>query len=427
VTSRATYGDVLRLGEFRALFVAHVVSMAGDVLNKVAVAVLVYQRTDSPILAAAAYAAGFLPTAVGAGALAALADSRPPRQIMIIGDCVRLACVLLMITPGMPVWALLALVFCSGAIASVFRGARQAILPDMLGHPDRYRLGRSLMSIAVNSSQIAGFGLGGLLLVAITPQAVLAIDAATFAFSGLVVVRWVKSRPAARQQSNHGTLRQTWEGNRAIVADTRLRRLLILQWAPVACAMAPTALAAPYAAHLGAGAVGVGLLMSAPACGMIPGDILVGRVLSARARQRLTPVLAASMCAPLITLAADPPLPVACVVFVVCGAASAYTLAVDQAFAEALPAHLRGQGMVLAGSGLMLCQGGLMALAGVAAEVLPPPLTAASAGLLGLVVLPWALRGKPWLDRSSGPREPDGQEHVEGPWPGSPVDVRKGR
>jgi hypothetical protein len=43
--------------------------------------------------------------------------------------------------------------------------------------------------------------------------------------------------------------------------------------------------------------VGVGLLMSAPACGMIPGDILVGRVLPARTRQRLTPVLAALMCA----------------------------------------------------------------------------------------------------------------------------------
>jgi hypothetical protein len=45
----------------------------------------------------------------------------------------------------------------------------------------------------------------------------------------------------------------------------------------------------------------------------------------------------------------------------------------------------------------MLAQGLLMALAGVVAGVLPPPLAAASAGLLGLALLPWGLRGKPWL------------------------------
>jgi hypothetical protein len=122
----------------------------------------------------------------------------------------------------------------------VFRGARQALLPDMLGDPDRYRLGRSLMSVAVNSSQIAGFGLGGLLLVVITPQAALAIDAATFAFSALVVALGVKPRPAARRHADHSTLRQTWDGNRAVLGDARLRRLLILLWAPVACAMAPS-------------------------------------------------------------------------------------------------------------------------------------------------------------------------------------------
>ncbi|MFJ4105714.1 MFS transporter [Amycolatopsis japonica] len=402
MTRGPTYGDVLRNGEFRALFVAHVVSIAGDILSKVAVAVLVYDRTGSPLLTAAATAAGFLPNVVAITTFAAIVDSLPPRRVMILGDCARACCVVPMILPGMPVVMLLVLIFCSGTVAAVFRGARQSVLPDLLG-PEGYVVGRSLMSITVQVGQVAGFGFGGLLLLAVTPRTALAIDVATFALSAVVVALGLKSRPAMSVERPNGTVRRTWRGNRVILARPRLRRLLALQWVPVACAMSPGALAAPYAEHLGAGTVAVGLLMGAPACGMVPGDVLVGRFLSSRRRQRLVPWLAVGMCLPLCVLVVDPPLPVVLAALVVAGAASAYTIAADQVYVENLPEGLRGHGMVLAGAGLMLSQGVAIGLIGMAAQIVEPQIAAAVAGLLGCVGGLAALRGRPYLSESAGP------------------------
>ena len=54
-----------RCGEFRALWLSVTLSSAGDRLALVALAVLVYERTRSPLLAAVAYSAGYLPWVIG--------------------------------------------------------------------------------------------------------------------------------------------------------------------------------------------------------------------------------------------------------------------------------------------------------------------------------------------------------------------------
>ena len=57
----ATSRDVFAVREFRALWLSVILSAAGDRLALVALAVLVYDRTGSPLLAAVAYTAGYLP------------------------------------------------------------------------------------------------------------------------------------------------------------------------------------------------------------------------------------------------------------------------------------------------------------------------------------------------------------------------------
>jgi len=49
---RVTFGAVLRVAEFRALWIAEAQSMAGDQLARVALSVLVFDRTGSPSLTA---------------------------------------------------------------------------------------------------------------------------------------------------------------------------------------------------------------------------------------------------------------------------------------------------------------------------------------------------------------------------------------
>ena len=76
---RARYRDVLGQREFRALFLANIVSMLGNVVAAVALTVLVYEQTRSPALAASVMALAFLPYLLGGVLLGAAADRLPAR------------------------------------------------------------------------------------------------------------------------------------------------------------------------------------------------------------------------------------------------------------------------------------------------------------------------------------------------------------
>ena len=53
------------MGEFRALWLAQVLSVAGDQLARVALTLLVYDRTHSALLAAVTFAASVVPAFIG--------------------------------------------------------------------------------------------------------------------------------------------------------------------------------------------------------------------------------------------------------------------------------------------------------------------------------------------------------------------------
>ena len=59
---QATYGEVIAVREFRALWGAQGLSLLGDQLAQVALAVLVYDRTHSALATAAVYALTYLPS-----------------------------------------------------------------------------------------------------------------------------------------------------------------------------------------------------------------------------------------------------------------------------------------------------------------------------------------------------------------------------
>ena len=68
----ATFRDVFAVAEFRALWLAQLLSVIGDQLARVALTVLVYQQTRSPALAASVMALSFLPYLVGGLLLGAI-------------------------------------------------------------------------------------------------------------------------------------------------------------------------------------------------------------------------------------------------------------------------------------------------------------------------------------------------------------------
>src|SRR2546423_12738104 len=84
--SPATFGAVFSIGEFRALWLAQVLSVAGDQLARVALTLLVYDRTHSALLAAVTFAASVVPAFVGGVTLSGIAHRLARRPGMVACD-----------------------------------------------------------------------------------------------------------------------------------------------------------------------------------------------------------------------------------------------------------------------------------------------------------------------------------------------------
>ncbi|WP_225882181.1 MFS transporter [Streptomyces aureocirculatus] len=389
------YRRVFAVPEFRAVFAAHAMSLLGVVVSEIALTVLVYDLTGSPLLSALAFALGMLPYLVGGTLFAGVADRFAPRRVLVVCDLLCAGCAALMALPMTPVAGLLALRCLIAAVAPVFNGTRMATLTDVLGDGDLFVLGRSLLRMVSQSAVLVGFGLGGVLLTVVSPRGALVVTVATFAASALLLRCGTKRRPARGSGPGGGApgqavpqpalVRYSLAGARDVLAHRRVRALLLLLWAPPMFAVAPEALAAPYAEQIGVGTAGVGLLMCAMPIGTIAGEVYAGSALTSAARARIVLPLAATTLLPLLAYGFTPGLAWALPALVLAGAGSAYTLGLDRWFVDAVPPELRGRAMTVHTAGLMTLQGAGMALAGLAAEFFAVSTVVAGAGVLGTV------------------------------------------
>src|SRR3954451_13148472 len=127
------FGAALRVPEFRALWLAEALSVFGDQVARVALALLVFGRTGSAALTALTYALTFVPMMLGV-LLVGLADRYPRRSVLVGADVLRAALAAAMAVPGLPLWLLWCLVGVLALAGSPFKAAQLALLPDVLGH-----------------------------------------------------------------------------------------------------------------------------------------------------------------------------------------------------------------------------------------------------------------------------------------------------
>ena len=106
-----SFRNVFAHREFRVLWASYVLSAAGDRLALVALTLLVYGRSRSPLLAAVTFAAGFVPYLFGSMLLSGLADRLPRRTLMVGCDLARLVLVAAMLWPGASLAALITLLY----------------------------------------------------------------------------------------------------------------------------------------------------------------------------------------------------------------------------------------------------------------------------------------------------------------------------
>ncbi|MFD5984204.1 MFS transporter [Streptomyces cyaneofuscatus] len=382
----AGYRAVFAVTEFRAVFAAHLLSLLGVVVSELALTVLVYDLTGSPLLSALTFALGMLPYVIGGTLFAGVADRYPARRVLVVCDLVCAACVAVMLVPATPVAGLLALRCLVAAVAPVFTGTRMAALTDILGDGDLYVLGRSLLRIVSQSAMLIGFGAGGVLLTVLSPRGAITVTVVTFLCSAALLRFGTRDRPARLGSGSATLLRESLSGARLVLGDRRVRALLLLFWLPAMFVVAPEALAAPYVAEIGAGPAALGLLLCAMAVGHVGAELFVGSALRPRTRSRIVLPVAAVGLLPLVVYVVRPGLPLALAALALAGTGAAYVIGLDQWFVDAVPPELRGRAMTLLTAGLMTIQGAGMALAGLAAEFFPVHHVVAGSGIIGTVV-----------------------------------------
>ena len=384
--ARTPFREVFAVAEFRALWLAQLLSVVGDQLARVALTVLVYDRTRSALLAAVTFVVSIVPTFIGGVTLAWLADRYPRRGVMIACDVIRGVLVLVMAIPGMPLAAMVALLFVVTLTEAPFSSARAAIFPDVLSG-DRYVMGTAVTLTTYQFAQVIGFAVGGTIVGVFGPGTSLVVDAATFAASALIVRAWIHPRPAAAARRHHESswLAGVLAGARIVLARPALRTPMVFGLL-AAFYSAPEGVAAPLAGALGGGPAAVGVILAANSLGQTAGAIAFSRFVAPPTRLRLMGPLAISACAVLVLFFWKPDLSISLLILVASGLCAAYQLAANAAFVGAAPQEQRSQAFGLAQGTMSLSQGVVMILAGAAAEHHSPALAIAVCGAVGAVV-----------------------------------------
>jgi len=391
---RVTYGDVLGHREFRAIFVAGGLSVVGDQLARIAVALLVFERSGSAFAAAATYACSYLTWLLGGPVLSVLSDRHSRRRLMIVVDVMRLALVGLLVLPGIPLWLVFVVLVSVGLLSPPFEAARSALLADML-EGERYLVGNTLTQTANQAGQVLGFVGGGALVALLGIEGALLTNAGTFAVSALLLLVGVRERgrPPAGQPAS--LAKEAVEGARLVVGSPTLRGLLAWGLLSATIVIAPEGLAVAISDEAGGGALAAGLLTAAVPAGFLLGSFLLVRVPAERRERLFVPLTMVSIVPLLLTPLIDS-LVVLAAAWVLAGTGNALQLIANASYVQAVPPHLRGRAYGVAGTALAAVQGVVLLLVGALAEVTDPRVPVALAAAIGLALLPAVSRaGRP--------------------------------
>ncbi|WP_405067290.1 hypothetical protein OG558_37555 [Kribbella sp. NBC_01510] len=377
----STYAAIFANREFRNLWIGSALGNAASTMTSLTLAIMVDATTGSALLAAMIMFGPSLAQVLGVSTLMSAADTARPRRVLTllaglstVAICAQAA---LDLSPGLRL--LLALAVAYGL--SIGSGVRWGLLGEVVGE-DQFILGRSAMNLSVGAMQIAGFGIAGLLLQAISPSAVLWL-ATGFSALTVPVLRFGLRNRAPRRVARTG-LGETWRGNRRLLGQARTRPLLLALSIPNGLMVGCEALFVPYAGPR------AGWLLAAGAAGMMTGDLVAGRFLTRTGRRLAGRWLRFLLAVPFLGFAFDLPIAVLAVLVAVGSSGYSASLSQQEVLVDLTPSDLRGQVLGLESALRMTAFGVFAILAGALADLTSaaPAITAfAAASLLASAVL----------------------------------------
>ncbi|MEV5435144.1 MFS transporter [Streptomyces sp. NPDC052682] len=358
-----SYRDLFRTPEFTPFFLAASVQTVAQTTGGLALGTLVYRATWSPLLAALSMFAPSLAQIPGATLLLSAADRLPPRAALTGTALFFAAATAVLALPGLPVWAVLAVLLAEGLVTSVSGGVRWGLLNELLTE-DGYLLGRSVFNMMSGLMQIAGYATGGVLLALLSPRPALLLAAALYAAAALVLRLSLTPRPP--RAPGRPSVATTWRTNAALWSSPPRRHVYLALWIPNGLIVGCESLYVSYAPQ------SAGTLFACAALGMLAGDITVGRLTPPHLRPRLGTPLLLLLATPYLAFALHPPLPLAAALATLASVGFGASLAQQQVLMSLTPAELSGHALGLHSAGMLTMQGVSATLAGATAQLTSP-------------------------------------------------------
>jgi predicted MFS family arabinose efflux permease len=396
---------------FTRLLASYTVNELGDAVGIVALAVLVYNRTEAVAPTAAFFiAAKFLPALI-APALTARLDQIALRRslpALYVIEAAAFAALAFMADGEFFLPLVLALALLDGALAITGRGLTRGAVAAVLQPAGLLKEGNALMNIGFAVASVGGAALAGLLIAEFGVAVALLVDAASF-LAIAILLALTRGLPAVHVE------RQPWRerfgaGMRFARRDAAVRLLLIGQALALVMFTIIVPIEVIYAKEsLGASDAGFGILLASWGAGIVVGS-LVYLLVKQRSALALILISTALIGAAYLAMATAETLLVACLISVVGGAGNGMQwISVMTTLQEMTPADYQARIVGLLES-LGAAMPGIGYLIGAALAALGSPRTAyavAGAGVLLLVLA--AVVTRPTLGQAPATRRRTGE------------------
>jgi MFS family permease len=285
VQSAVAVGSVVRNRDLRRVELALAGSELGDWAWVIALAVFAYDSGGATAVGLVGLLR-ILPAAFAAPFASVLADRFPRRRVMVsadIGRAIVLGVAAAAVSAAAPAGLVYGLAALVSLIATAFRPAQAALLPNIARTPEELTAANIASSTIESVTMFGGPALGGLVLAATSMPVVFAMSAAAFVWSAVLVsgISDARDRPQAAERKET-VVSAALAGFRTVLADRRVLLLVSLLGAQTLVAGALNVLVVVTALELlDLGEAGVGYLFSAVGIGGLVGAAaslaLVGR------------------------------------------------------------------------------------------------------------------------------------------------------
>jgi MFS family permease len=265
----------LRRPAFRRLAVTYAVNELGDWMGIVALAVLVFDQTNSAYATAGLFlGTRFLP-ALLAPVVVVRAERVPPRLTLPVVYCLEAAAFgsLALLVTRFSLPAVIVVAAIDGTLALVGRALTRAAVVALLQPSGELRAGNAVLNMAFTGGAAVGPAVAGLVVAGFGLQAALLLNAVSFYVIGwiLLTARGLPTLPA----DGGRMLERLRAGLAYIRGRVALRRLLFAEAAAFVFFAAVIPIEVIYAKQtLDAGDFGYGLLLASWGGGMVLGSLI---------------------------------------------------------------------------------------------------------------------------------------------------------